>query len=136
MKKKWILFLLMVLLVCVLVGFGTFRFASGQRPFADITAEDIARARVEMLPPGKSAELDQEAVRELAGILRVTTLYQKDDSYRDYSGQAAVYTIERADGSVVEIIAYSPFLVVDGIGYRTRLEPCLALTALGNEAVD
>lgn len=136
MKKKWILFLFTVLVLCVLVGLGTFRLASGQRPFADITAEDIAQARVEMLPPGKSAKLDQEAVRELAGILRVATVYQKDDSYLDDSGQAAIYSIERADGSEVELMAYSPYLVVDGVGYRARLEPCLALVALGNEAVE
>ncbi len=136
MKKKWFLFILIVLAAVLVTGLAVFRFASGQRPFAHITADQIASARVEIIPPDKEADLDREAIEDLAGILRVVTVYRKDDSYRDYSGQAAVYTISLTDGTVVTVQAYNPFLIIDGVGYRTKYEPCQALSALGNEQLE
>lgn len=136
MKKKWFLFILIVLAAVLATGLAVFRFASGQRPFAHITADQIASARVEIMPPDKEVDLDREAIEDLAGILRVVTVYRKDDSYRDYSGQAAVYTISLTDGTVVTVQAYNPFLIIDGVGYRTKYEPCQALSALGNEQLE
>jgi len=136
MKKKWLLFILCVALLAAATGGLVFRLAAGSRPFKDITADQIASASVEIVPPDRSADLSRESIEELAGILRVATVYRRDDSYRDYAGQAAVYTIVMTDGSTVTVQAYNPFLIIDGVGYRTKYEPCQALNALGNEQVD
>lgn len=135
MKKYRFLFIAAVLLLSAAAGLLAFRWSAGRRPFRDITADQIASAAVELSPPGRRAELDRPAIEELAGILRVATVYRRDPSYREYSGQAAVYTIVKTDGAVITVQAYNPFLVIDGIGYRTKYEPCQALNALGNEQI-
>lgn len=32
-----------------------------------------------------------------------------------------------ADGTQTEVMVYNPFLVIDGVGYKTKYEPCEAL---------
>ena len=62
-----------------------------------------------------------------------TYIYNKDSSYEQYSGQAVIYTISKADGTVLTINAYNPFLITDGVGYKTKYEPCEELNSLGNK---
>ena len=35
-----------------------------------------------------------------------------------------------------DIMAYNPFLVIDGIGYRTKYEPCQMLNSYANRLLD
>lgn len=37
-----------------------------------------------------------------------------------------------ADGTQTNMMAYNPFFVIDGVGYRTEYEPCEALNAYAN----
>ena len=60
-------------------------------------------------------------------------VYNKDNSYTEYAGQAVIFTLSLADGSQVEIIAYNPFIIIDGIGYKCKYEPCEALNHYANE---
>lgn len=135
MKKKWALFFLILVLSAGAAGAVVFRFAAGSQPFRSLAAENIAAAQVAVLPPDKSAQLDREGIERLAGILRACTVYGRDDSYRQYAGQAVIFTIRKTDGSTLTVQAYNPFLVIDGEGYRTKYEPCQALNALGNECI-
>ena len=61
------------------------------------------------------------------------SLKEKDNSYTEYAGQAVIFTLSLADGSQVEIIAYNPFIIIDGIGYKCKYEPCEALNHYANE---
>ena len=36
---------------------------------------------------------------------------------------------DRVDGTQTDIMAYNPFIVIDGIGYKTKYEPCEALNS-------
>ena len=38
-----------------------------------------------------------------------------------------------ADGTVTDVTAYNPFLIIDGTGYRTAYGPCEALNRFANE---
>lgn len=132
MKRKWGLFIFAVFLAAGVTGLLVFRGAAGRRPFKDLQAEEIASAVVRVTPPDKEATLNREDIGRLAGILRAVTIYRRDSSYREYAGQAVVYTITKTDGTVFTVQAYNPFLVWDGEGYRTEYDPCEALSALGN----
>lgn len=101
-----------------------------QRPFQNLEAEDILAASVELTPPGETVKV--EDLEKLAELLRETVIYQKDNSYNQYNGQAVTFTITMADGTETKIMAYNPFLVLDGVGYRTEYEPCEALNAYAN----
>ena len=100
------------------------------RPFPDLTGADIASASVELSPPGETVEV--EDLEELAALLRETVIYEEDNAYNQYNGQAVTFTLAMADGTETTVMAYSPFLVIDGVGYRTEYEPCEALNAYAN----
>ena len=47
-----------------------------------------------------------------------------NNSYTEYAGQGVIFTLTMEDGTQTEIMAYNPFLVIDGVGYKTKYEPC------------
>ncbi len=115
---------LAVLLICLAPG------VFGKRPFKDIDGADILSARVELMPP--DVELEVSDTEKLAEILRQVVIYRQDDSYKDYAGQAAVFTLSMDDGTVLEITEYTPFVIIDGVGYKAKYEPCEALNSYAN----
>ena len=73
---------------------------------------------------------------ELAELLRAVTCRERDDSYTEYAGQAVTFTLHLTDGTTTRVMAYSPFLVIDGAGYRTDQAPCEALNAYANRLLE
>ena len=116
----------MAVLIPVLVLF------AGRRPFLTLDAADIQTASVELLPPDVSAQLAPAEVETLAELLRQVRVKWRDDSYTEYCGQAVIFTLTMTDGTVRKAMAYNPFLVIDGVGWRTAYAPCEALNAFGN----
>ena len=115
---------LAILFICLSPG------GCGKRPFKDIDGVDILSAKVELMPP--DVELEIEDREKLAELLRSVVIYRQDDSYKDYAGQAAVFTLSMRDGTKVEITEYTPFAIIDGVGYRAKYEPCQALNSYAN----
>ena len=93
---------------------------------------DLVSAIVHLSPPDVTLELDRTEMEELAGLLREVVVYRRDDSWTEYTGQAVTYTLELADGRTCTVTDYNPFLSLDGVGYRTKYEPCEALNSFGN----
>ena len=126
--KRWL-----IVLLCLAVIVGGILAASamaGRRPYKDLTAADIQSATVQLTPPDTTLEIPDTA--ELAEYLSQVVIYGRDDSYTEYAGQGVVFTLHLADGSTAEVMAYNPFLVIDGVGYRTKYEPCEALNRYAN----
>lgn len=126
--KRWL-----IALLCLAVIAGGILAASamaGRRPYKDLTAADIQSATVLLTPPDITLEIPDTG--ELAEYLSQVVIYDRDDSYTEYAGQGALFTLQLADGSTTDIMAYNPFLVIDGVGYRTRYEPCEALNRYAN----
>ena len=99
---------LAILLLCL------FPELSGRRPFKDMDGADILSATVELMPP--DVELEVSDTEKLAELLRQVVIYRQDDSYRDYAGQAAVFTLS----------------MDDGVGYKAKKEPCEAMNSYAN----
>lgn len=104
----------------------------GSKPFKNLTMNEIKEVTVKLLPPNVTKSLNKEEILKLTEILNDVVIYNKDNSYTEYNGQAVIYTIVKKDGSELEINAYNPFLIIDGVGYKTKYEPCEELNALGN----
>ncbi|MCD7757438.1 MAG: hypothetical protein LUH45_04630 [Clostridiales bacterium] len=134
MKKKRIA--LLVLVCAVAVGAAVLALSGtwGRRPFKNLSAEDIVTASVTLTPPGETVEI--EAVEELAAGLNAVVIYRKDNSYTEYAGQSCVFSLTLADGTTLEVNAYNPFLIIDGVGYRCEYEPCEALNSFANRLLD
>lgn len=113
------------------------RFTAGDpQPFQKLTARDIQSVKLELYPPGVEFTLTREEIEELAPLLNGVVVYQRDDSYREYNGQACLFTLTLADGSRTTVDAYNPFLIVDGVGRRCEYGPCEALSRFANTLRD
>ena len=105
--------------------------ARGKMPYQDLKASDVVSAAVRLSPPDETVPIaDPE---ELVALLKEVVIYREDDSYTEYSGQAVTFTLIMADGSQEEITAYSPFLIVNGTGYRAKYGPCEQLSRYANQ---
>ena len=109
---------------------------AGTRPFQKLTARDIQSVKLELYPPDVEFTLTREEIEELAPLLNGVVVYQRDDSYREYDGQACLFTLTLADGSRITVEAYNPFLIVDGVGRRCEYGPCEALSHFANTLRD
>ena len=129
MKKKTWIILISSLAISITVGILCYK-SIGRRPYKDLEAVDIVSASVELLPPDEIVQIIE--IKELVEYLKDVVIYKQDDSWREYSGQATVYTLTMADGTIEEITAYNPFVIINGVGYRTKYEPCEQLNNLAN----
>ncbi len=133
MKKKR----LMIAIACIaLLGIvaASFLFTMGKKPYKNLAAAQIASAKVLLSPPDKTVEIKN--IQELVSYLNDVVIYKEDNSYTEYGGQGVVFTLAMTDGTQKEIMAYNPFLIIDGAGYRTKYGPCEALNRYANELLN
>lgn len=107
---------------------------NGEKPYKDLTASDIASATVQLSPPNKTIQVDD--IEKLVSILRDIVIYEEDNSYGEYMGQGVLFTLTLTDGTTQEVLAYNPFFVINGTGYKTKYEPCEKLNNYANELLD
>ena len=133
MKKK----ALISVLTCISV-IGTVMmvyYAVGRKkPFKDLEPSEIVSATVRLTPPDTTIQIEE--IGELTGYLNEVVIYNKDNSYTEYSGQGVIFTLKLSDGTQTEVMGYNPFFVVDGVGYKTKYEPCQALSAYANRLLN
>ncbi|WP_288222370.1 hypothetical protein [uncultured Clostridium sp.] len=135
MKKKGILFtiILAVIIVIIISFFNINQKRLSEKLLKDISVDDIESVTVILLPPNVSYELNYEEIEELVEILHSVEIYNKDNSYNEYYGQNVTFTIVKDNNTTIKIMAYNPFLVIDGTGYKTKYEPCERLSSFGNK---
>lgn len=107
---------------------------SGKKPFKDLEPSEIVSATVRLTPPDRTIQIEE--IEELTGYLNDVVIYNEDNSYTEYSGQGVAFTLKLADGTQTEVMAYNPFFVIDGVGYKTKYEPCQALSAYANRLLN
>lgn len=132
MKKRW----LIISIVCVLIlGIAVIVFAAGgKKPYKALDASQIVSATVRLTPPDKTIQIVE--IKELVEYLKDVVIYDEDNSYTEYSGQGVTFTLTMTDGTQTKIMAYNPFLVIDGVGYKTKYEPCEALSNYANKLLN
>ena len=133
MKKTKIL--IVITIICIGIIFILLNGRS-QKPFKKLTKEEIKAVTVELYPPNTKAELNKDEIEDLVEILQKVVIYKEDNTYGEYCGQAVIYKITKTDNTIIEVQAYNPFLIIDGIGYTTKYEPCQQLNSLGNKIND
>lgn len=120
---------LIVLITIVLVS-GVF----GKKPFKDLDAAEIASAFVHLSPPDKTVQIVE--IKELVEYLEDVVIYGKDNSYTEYTGQGCIFTITKTNGTEIKVTAFNPFIIIDGIGYKCKYEPCEALNSYANRLLN
>ncbi len=133
MKKKT----LIVILICIfLIGIImiVYHTVGGKNPFKDLGPSEIVSATVRLTPSDTTIQVVE--IEELTRYLNDVVIYNKDNSYTEYSGQGVIFTLILSDGTQTEVMAYNPFFVIDGVGYKTKYEPCEALNAYANRLLN
>ena len=128
---------MVISLICILLAVFTmiiFVFVSGRKPYKDLETAQIVSATVQLSPPGKIIQITE--TKELVNLLKDIVVYNKDNSYTDYSGQGITFTLVMIDGTQTSIMEYNPFLVIDGASYKTKYEPCEALNHYANRLLE
>ena len=105
--------------------------STATKPYEDLTATEIASATVLLQPPDKTLQVSD--LDKLVSLLQNLVIYEEDNSYTEYGGQAVTIQLTMSDGTQTSITGYNPFLIIDGVGYRTEYEPCEALNRHANE---
>lgn len=116
--------------ICLVIFMGAIGAAVIDRPYDDLKAEDIVSASVTLTPPEKTVTIEDK--EELAALMQQLVTYSKDQGYTEYDGQGVVFDLTLSDGKTQTVNAYNPFLVIDGVGYKTSYEPCAELTNYAN----
>lgn len=127
-KRIWVILAGLALAAGLLIWYAFFR---GTRPFARLEGTELRAASLCLSPPDVTLELTEAEREELAGLLQKAVIHRRDDRWREYAGQGVTFTLEFADGTVRTVTAFSPFLIVDGVGYRAEYAPCEALSQFG-----
>ena len=98
-------------------------------PYKDLSANDILSVTVEILPQKVRGDFSEDDIKDLVAILRIVDTSNRDDSSSAYGGQAVIFTLTMADGTEEIISAFNPFIVINGVGYRTDV--CYELSGFG-----
>ena len=106
----------------------------GRRPYRDLEAAQISSAQVLLTPPDSTVPIAD--IDKLGRLLKDVVIYREDNSYTEYAGQGVIFTLTMTDGTQTKIMAFNPFLVIDGVGYRTKYAPCKALSHYANMLLD
>ena len=130
MKKQITVIVITCILILSVIGVVLF-IVRGKKPYKNLDTAQIASATVRLSPPDKTIQITD--INELVKHLKDVVIYNKDNSYTEYSGQGVIFTLTMSDGMQTEIMAYNPFLVIDGVGYKTKYEPCEALNSRSEE---
>lgn len=129
MKKSTIIISLICILSVTIIMI-VFAVISGRKPYKNLDTSQIVSAVVRLTPPGETIQITE--MTELVNLLKDVVIYNEDNSYTEYCGQGVIFTLTMADGTQTNIMAYNPFLVIDGVGYKTKYEPCEALNQYAN----
>ncbi len=129
MRKRAVIISLICIVSAIILMF-VFAAAGGRKPYKNLEAVQILSATVRLTPPDVTIQITE--IEELVDLLKDVVIYNKDNSYTEYAGQGVTFTLVMADGTQTGIMAYSPFLVIDGVGYKTKYEPCEALSHYAN----
>lgn len=129
MKKNTIIISLICILSVTIIMI-VFAVISGRKPYKNLDTSQIVSAVVRLTPPGETIQITE--MTELVNLLKDVVIYNEDNSYTEYCGQGVIFTLTMADGTQTSIMAYNPFLVIDGVGYKTKYEPCEALNQYAN----
>ena len=129
-KKRFLMVIICVAAVICIVGIHFI----GRKPFKNLKSSDIASATVHLEPPNETIVITN--VSELTADLNEVVIYNRDQSYHNYVGQAVTFTLTMSDGTQMKVMAYNPFIVIDGTGYKTKYEPCEKLNQYANRLMD
>ncbi len=129
-KKQYLILGIILVTICV---FFIFKELTESKPFGNLSSSDITNVTVKLSPPDVEYDLNMEEVKDLVPILRSVVTYKKDNSYSEYAGQMVTFNITKENGETLKIQVYSPFIIINDVGYKADYKTCEALNSFANQ---
>lgn len=112
------------------------RIKAFSTPFSELEAHDIEEVFI-LFGGFPAYPLAQEDLYPLVEALRSVELYEEDNRYHEYDGLGWVwFQLELSNGEIFHFQPANPFFIIDGVGYRTKYQPCETLNNIGYSYVD
>lgn len=116
MRKKYIIATVSVI---VLISFLLINEFWPRKPFADLKQDDVLSVDVSFgtYPNYPISKIDQE---KLVRLLQTVTVTKKSDAYKQLSAKSYgnIFILHLSTDSDTSIESFSPYLIIDGIGYK------------------
>lgn len=125
--KQLLAILLAFCLLGVFIGCSTVN----ETPFSTLTVEEVCSATVCISPPDRTFPV--EYITRLVALLKEIRLFEKTTLHQELIGQQITFSLELLDGTRREIALRSPYIVIDGVGYKTADEPRDKLEAFADQ---
>ena len=122
MRKKAI-FTVAVIIAVLTAGV---MISRGKAPYKNLKAANIVSAAVYLSPPNKTVQITDAEIEELVSYLNEIVIYNEDNAYTHYCGQAVMFTLTMADGSQEEITIHLSSSTVSDIRQSTNRVNSLA----------
>jgi len=107
----------------------------GQKPFEDVTKEDIQEVKIHVVPPDVEKNLSEEEIGQLVALLNEVVIYEEVDP-ESLVGQTVQFDIIKTDGSKFIIQDLGLYFVIDKVYYKTLYEPIEALNEFANKVLN
>ena len=133
MKRKT---LLALVILCAVAAAALAVLFSGSRPNKNLTASDITYAEAYMITNnGTKLQSQLTDYETLAALLREISVGRKDLACAPVNGGCDVTTFALIlmDGTCYDIAVKSPYVSINGQGFRAKRKPCEALEHYGLE---
>jgi len=131
--SRWVVAIAAALVVLFSAGFAVSKAGAAPVELKNLSADDIVSFTVMASPPDETKTISNRLyISSLADYLRSVVIYNRDDSYHEHYGQWVEFTLAMKSGETLTVAAYNPFIVINGVGYRTKYEPCEALNSFAN----
>jgi len=93
-----------------------------KKPYKDLTADGISSVRVTFKPDGTTVEAtDTEAFAQILSSLETRGKYKE---YGNFDGQLVIFDIRLTSGEAVSVSVLSPYVSINGTGYRVSDGQC------------
>jgi len=109
----------------------------GDKPFESLKSEDVEKIELLVNPANKITEITKkEQINKIINTLNKIVKNEVDSSWGSYNGQYIQYTIIKKNNEIIKIGVLSPFVTIDGIGYKLTNNVCEELNDLANSIID
>lgn len=113
--KKWKIVFIVV--INILIISGLFISFNTKKPFKDLEAKNITAITVHFAFPNNKTIAIKD-IETFVNHFKNITVIHKDNSYTEYKGETITFTITKTDDKQIEVMVFSSFIVIDGVGYR------------------
>lgn len=132
-NKRMVYFVGIATIIIVILLIVLSLLQTGDKPFESLKSEDVEKIELLVNPTNKITEVTkEEQINKIINTISKIVKNEVDSSWGSYDGQYIQYTIKKKNNEIIKIGVVSPFVTINGIGYKSTNNVCEELNDLAN----